>query len=472
MISYFILAVLLNVLCCEGKTYQPNWPDIDSRPLPSWYDEAKVGIFMHFGPYSVPAVQSEWFWLESTQNGSEAAKYMADYYAPKFRYQNFGSQLTMEFFNASQIADIVAGSGAKYFVFTSKHHDGFTNWPSTYTFGWNSMDVGAKRNVVGELSDAFRSRHPDVHFGLYYSLFEWFNPMYLKDKANKFSTREYVLNKMQPEMKELVTKFRPDVLWVDGDWEAQPEYWGSQDMIAWLYNDSPSKDSIVTNDRWGIGCGQKHGGYYSGPDRFDPGTLQDHKWEDAMTVDSVSWGHRRNINIGDVLSMDEMIKLIAKTVSCGGNILINVGPTKEGTIIPIFQERLRDIGSWLGVNGEAIYKSQPWVHQNDTSNPNVWYTRSADASVVYAIVLGWPDGDVLRVSAPRINQGTMMGLVGLDGSNLQYRVNGSSVDISFPPMSLVRKKCSRGCDWAYVVAMRGLQQEYYHSNDIDVSISN
>merc|ERR1712117_143231 len=100
-------------------------------------------------------------------------------------------------------------------------------------------------------------------------------------------------------------------------------------------------------------------------------------------------------------------------------------------------------------------------------------TRSADASVVYAIVLGWPDGDVLRVSAPRINQGTMMSLVGLDGSNLQYRGNGSSVDISFPPMSLVRKKCSsRGCDWAYVVAMRGLQQEYYHSNDIDVSISN
>merc|ERR1712117_855486 len=98
-------------------------------------------------------------------------------------------------------------------------------------------------------------------------------------------------------------------------------------------------------------------------------------------------------------------------------------------------------------------------------------TRSADASVVYAIVLGWPDGDVLRVSAPRINQGTIMSLVGLDGSNLQYRVNGSSVDISFPPMSLVRKKCSKGCDWAYVVAMRGLQQEYY-SNDIDVSISN
>ena len=76
----------------------------------------------------------------------------------------------------------------RYYVFTSKHHDGFTNWPSTYTFGWNSNDIGPRRDVVGELKAAFE-RHPDVHFGLYYSLFEWFNPMYLKDKANQFKTR-------------------------------------------------------------------------------------------------------------------------------------------------------------------------------------------------------------------------------------------------------------------------------------------
>ncbi len=87
-------------------------------------------------------------------------------------------------------------------------------------------------------------------------------------------------------MKELVNMFAPDVLWVDGDWEAYPEYWGSQDFLAWLYNESPSKDTVVTNDRWGIGTGMKHGGYYSGPDKFNPGSLQAHKWEDAMTVDS------------------------------------------------------------------------------------------------------------------------------------------------------------------------------------------
>ena len=77
----------------------------------------------------------------------------------------------------------------RYLVFTSKHHDGFTNWPSTYTFGWNSKDIGPKRDVIGELKKAFQQRHPDLHFGLYYSLFEWFNPMYLKDKANRFTTR-------------------------------------------------------------------------------------------------------------------------------------------------------------------------------------------------------------------------------------------------------------------------------------------
>ncbi len=157
-------------------------------------------------------------------------------------------------------------------MFTSKHHDGYCNWPSTYSYGWNSMDVGPKRDVVGELKKAFDERHPDLHFGLYYSLYEWFNPIYVKDRENNFTTRlffknlnyflgstsyfsisrrhrEFVENKMWPEMKELVTKYEPHVLWVDGDWETYPSYWDSQGIMAWMYNESPSRDSIVTNDR-------------------------------------------------------------------------------------------------------------------------------------------------------------------------------------------------------------------------------
>ena len=122
-------------------------------------------------------------------NKTEVAEFMKQNYPPNFEYQNFGAQLTMEFFNATKFANIVTNSGAKYLVFTSKHHDGYTNFNSSYTFGWNSMSVGPKRNVMKELKDAFSATDPDFHFGIYYSLFEWFNPLYLKDERNGFKTR-------------------------------------------------------------------------------------------------------------------------------------------------------------------------------------------------------------------------------------------------------------------------------------------
>ena len=128
----------------------------------------------------------------------EIVDFMRAHYPPDFRYQQFGSELTAHFFNATAWAEVVAASGAKYFVLTSKHHDGFANWPSSRNFGWNSRDIGQKRDVVGELAgetvgdcgecevslgslEAFRSEG-SVRFGLYHSLFEWYNPLYLKDK--------------------------------------------------------------------------------------------------------------------------------------------------------------------------------------------------------------------------------------------------------------------------------------------------
>ena len=130
--------------------------------------------------------------MQAVRNQSEGdkkcAKYLKDYFPPKFTYQDFGPMLWMDFFNATDIAQMIVNSGAKYLAFTSKHHDGFCNFPSTYSYGWNSMDVGPRRDVVGELKEAF-APYSDFHFGLYYSLFEWYNPIYLKDKANNKTTR-------------------------------------------------------------------------------------------------------------------------------------------------------------------------------------------------------------------------------------------------------------------------------------------
>ena len=133
---------------------------------------------------------------------------------------------------------------------------------------------------------------------------------------------------MLPEMKELAELVEPHVWWSDGDWETNPDYWKSTEFLAWLFNESPAKNYVVTNDRWGQGTGQKHGSFYSGPDRWQPGHLISHKWENAMTIDEKSWGIRRNLDLEDILTPEELIAKLVISISCGGNILINVGPTK------------------------------------------------------------------------------------------------------------------------------------------------
>lgn len=102
------------------------------------------------------------------------------------------------------------------------------------------------------------------------------------------------------------------------------------------------------------------------------GKLQTHKWENAMTIDHYSWGYRRNAPLNNYLTIEELLKTFITTVSCGGNMLMNVGPTSYGRIVPIMEERLKQMGEWLGVNGEAIYGTRPWSHQNDTVTKDVW----------------------------------------------------------------------------------------------------
>jgi len=450
---------LVTSACLVQAQYKPNWDSLDSRPLPAWYDEAKIGVFMHWGPYSVPGINSEWFWFEwdrddpSNTGDQEIVEYMKNYYPPGFKYQEFGPAFRAEFFNATQWAQIVENSGAKYFVFTSKHHDGFSNWPSKHNFGWNSRDLGPKRDVVGELSAAFEN--VEVRFGLYHSLFEWFNPLYLQDKSVNYTTREFVKNKIQPELQHLIQTYKPQVLWSDGEWEAEDEYWGSQEFIAWLYNESPVKDTIVTNDRWGRDLLCKHGDFYTCTDRYNPGVLQKHKWENAMTIDRKSWGHRRNMNIEDILSMEELIETLAKTVSCGGNLLMNVGPNSQGTIEPIFQERLGQMGDWLKVNGEAIYGTVPWIYQNDTVNNKVWYTSKVDkdhGTIVYGILLQWPDNDSrqIEVRSPEVGSKTQISMLGGSDSVSWERSEAGQLWLYLP------ERARLASQWGWVIRFEGL----------------
>ncbi|XP_055630195.1 putative alpha-L-fucosidase isoform X2 [Toxorhynchites rutilus septentrionalis] len=424
-----------------GK-YQPTWVSLDSRPLPKWYDDAKIGIFIHWGVYSVPSYGSEWFWINwKGYKYDEYVNFMENNYKPGFTYQDFAGDFTAELFNATEWAELFAKSGARYVVLTSKHHEGYTLWPSKYTYSWNSADIGPHRDIIGELSTAIR-KNTKLTFGLYYSLFEWFNRLYNDDKLHAFLKSDYVDTKVWPELKEMINMYKPEILWSDGDWEAPDEYWKAKEFFTWLYNDSPVKDTVVTNDRWGMGTLCLHGDFYTCSDRYNPGVLQPHKWENAMTIDKKSWGHRQNAKFEDFITSDELIGEIATTVSCGGNININVGPSKYGTIDPIFVERLTDMGRWLKTNGEAIYKTKPWKYQNDTLTSEVWYTsrgvQSGEELVeftnVYAIVLNYPykTNSVLLGAFDKhytdIIQITMLGF----NTSLKYTPTETGILVDFP----------------------------------------
>lgn len=449
VVSFFILN------CAAQVRYDPNWESLDKRPLPSWYDEAKFGIFLHWGVYSVPSFGSEWFWSNWKGGSKETVSFMKQNYPPNFTYQDFAKDFTAQHFDPNAWAKLFAKAGARYVVLTAKHHEGYTLWPSLYSFSWNAKDVGPNRDLLGELAAAVRAA--SLKFGVYHSLYEWYNPLYLSDKKSNFTKNNFVSQKIIPELVELVQNYRPEVVWSDGDWEANDTYWKSTDFLAWLYNESPVKDTVVVNDRWGIGTSCRHGDFYNCKDRYDPGVLQRHKWENAMTVDKSSWGYRRNANYEDFQTVKELIEVMAKTVSCGGNLLMNVGPTSDGRIDPIFQDRLINFGRWLSINGPAIYGTKPWTYQKDSLAP-VWYTSSK--SLIYAIVLDWPPNNILRLvsgaSAFKANV-TKVNLLG-NPENLHWEFVNNTVSIQFPDKATVK------CDWSWSLQIQNGATNEVHDN--------
>nr|MDQ2730382.1 alpha-L-fucosidase [Armatimonadota bacterium] len=194
--SHFAAFAILSasVACGQApvpKHYEPTWASLDSRPIPQWFKDAKFGIFIHWGLYSVPSwgakgSYAEWYWNYMQDHNGPTWKFHQRVYGPNFKYEDFASQFHAELFDPQAWAEVLARSGARYVALTSKHHEGFALWPSaeaTKTWGrpWNSVDTGPKRDLLGDLSVAVRAR--GLKMGIYYSLYEWYNPLYRTDFA-------------------------------------------------------------------------------------------------------------------------------------------------------------------------------------------------------------------------------------------------------------------------------------------------
>lgn len=205
------------------------------------------------------------------------------------------------------------------------------------------------------------------------------------------------------------------------------------------------------NDRWGQNCSCRHGGYYNCQDKYKPQVLPDHKWEMCTSIDKASWGYRRNMVLSDITSESEIISELVQTVGLGGNYLLNVGPTKDGLIVPIFQERLLAVGKWLSINGEAIYGSKPWrVQLEKNESVSVWYTSKGPA--VYAIFLHWPEDGALRLESPVPTSFTKVKMLGVQ-AELKWTVSpGKGLLISLPALPLP----ALPAEFAWTVKLKGV----------------
>jgi alpha-L-fucosidase len=417
--------------------YAPTWKSLDSRPCPRWYDDAKFGIFIHWGVYSVPAWDirgsyAEWYWNWIHFPEALTRKFHERTYGANFKYQDFAPLFKAELFEPEQWAELFKRSGAQYVALTSKHHDGFCLWPSEHSWSWNSSDIGPHRDLAGELTAAVRTR--GLKMGFYYSLYEWYHPLYLK------SPRRFAEEHMLPQLKDLVERYQPSLIFADGEWEHPSSVWKSREFLAWLFSNPACRDEVVVNDRWGGETRSRHGSYFT----TEYGTFGDvswnkrlalrHKWEENRGI-GASYGYNRNEDIDDYRTATQLIHLLIDTVSMNGNLLLNVGPTADGRIPVIMQERLVQIGKWLKINGEAIYGTRPW--KLAAEGDLIRYTTKG--KTLYIFCLKWP-GRELVLSAPKPKKNGLITLLGYN-QPLRWHDADGELRIEVPPLTVDEVPC-------------------------------
>ncbi|MFN5479813.1 MAG: alpha-L-fucosidase [Chitinophagaceae bacterium] len=409
-----------------------------------WWRDATFGMFIHWGAYAVPAGVYQG---KEVKGIGEWIMHSAQIPIPE--YEEFVRQFNPVNFNAKQWVAIAKNAGMKYIVITSKHHDGFCIWDSKVT-DYDIMDASPyKRDILKELADA--CKEAGVKLCFYHSIMDWHQPdaESKKDYTHQhtphpdFATyREMYL---KPQLKELIQKYDPAVLWFDGEWI--PEWTEDQgrDLYNYLRNLKPD---LVINNRVGKGRAGMQGmnkykdaaGDFGTPEQEILEGTSDSDWESCMTMND-TWGFKKSDTKWK--SSETLIHNLIDIAAKGGNYLLNVGPTAEGVIPAASVERLSEMGDWLKVNGEAIYSthSTKKYKENDAS-----FTISKDGSLVYAIITQPVSGE-LMLKTVEVKQGSKIYMLGLKNP-LEYTVDESgNLRIKWPSQL--------PCKYAWTIRIEG-----------------
>ena len=441
MVKRVLVLGMIGLVLAGGLARAETKKAFDARMR--WWRDAKFGMFIHWGPYAVLGG------VYKGQNSAAAEWIMNEDNIPAAEYEEYARQFNPVQFNARAWVDLAKAGGVKYIIFTSKHHDGFSMWDSKVS-GYDIAEFTPfKRDVLRELAEA--CKQAGIRLGFYYSIMDWHHP----DAAGeRFAA--YRDAYLKPQLQELLTGYgKVGVLWFDGEWIDDWSEGQGAELYSFVRRLQPE---IIVNNRVGKGRNGMQGMSLDKSSAGDFGTPEQEilaqggaamDWEACMTTND-SWGFKKSDN--NWKSPEALIHNLIDIAAKGGNYLLNLGPDAEGLIPEAGQERFREIGKWLKVNGAAIYGTRPLPEYRE--GENIRYTRSLDGKTIYATVLEWP-GKSLRLKYIEPKKKSKIYLLGRK-SALTWKANSrGEVVITLP--ALLQRAANRPCRHAWVFKITGRQ---------------
>ncbi len=433
-ILYFLFCILYFFPALAQDTYTPDWQSLARHEeAPEWFLDAKLGIYFHWGVYSVPAYNSEWYPRNMHRRESPSYKHHVETYGEpsEFGYHDFVPMFKAEQFDADEWAELFQKAGARFAGPVAEHHDGFSMWDSEVN-PWNAKDMGPKRDITGEMSKALRERgmkfitsfhhafNHQWHIGNYttgyYPKVEGWptasDDPELRILYGNLSRKEF-LKRWKGKLFEVIDKYQPDLIWFDfvlGDIEEDVR----REFLAYYFNQALRRNQEVV-----VTFKQDDLPRSVGVEDFEKGRLDhltDYPW---LTDDTISWGSWSYTDNLEIKTTETVVHTLIDIVSKNGVLLLNVSPKADGTIPDVQKNLLLEMGSWLETNGEAIYETRPWlvygegptgmgksgafVGRVDYTSKDIRFTRSKDGKTVYAIVFGMPDS-MVTIESFLVNQ--------------------------------------------------------------------
>ena len=455
--------------------FRSDWQSLQKYEVPEWYKDAKFGIFIHWGVYSVPAFGNEWYPRNMYVPGSPEYKHHIETYGPpdKFGYKDFIPMFKAEHFDPTAWATLFKKSGAKYVVPVAEHHDGFAMYDSGLS-DWTAAKMGPHRDIIGDLAKAVRGE--GLHFGVsshrvehdfflgvgreipsdvndpQYAAFygpahTWLsNPWGLPLNDDFTYVSSAWADDWLARAAELVQKYHPDIVYFDW-WIGQPSIRADLTKFAAFYYNSSVKfsDHVGVIDYKDYSM-QEHSAVLD-LERGQLGDIRPLYWQTDTSVSNKSWGY---IKDDTFKSPEFIVHQLIDIVSKNGNLLMNIGPRSDGTIPDEVQQILLDVGAWLNVNGEAIYGTRPWriygegptkvvpglFHDTDTTHYTPEDFRfTTKAEVLYAIGLAWPEKGEAVIHSLALAAGTRrvqsVALLGSD-AKLEFAQGADGLHVRLP----------------------------------------